>query len=320
MSRFLLIVLSCASQDSDAGIEIRTFQNGKIISEPSFCVESPFGFTFQSSGHLIVADPWSHCVRLFDYKDGRQTGRFKCKDEMDGSKKFKPLSVAVDAAGDIVVYCYLSKESCVRVYSQHGHSRFKFIRLVGSMILSAGGAIAFDSDNNLVVSDDEGGRIRVVSYPDGNVIRTILIQSRPDTPRQRYINCGGFVFDGSGHIFVANIADRCVNICDYSTGSLLRRICFRKAPGSHDDPGCLSVAMNDKDKMLIVSCSRDVYYYPMHLIMGADTGLFVPPTIVQEGGHPVSSAETGGEVQQSDASIIEISEDEDGRNVPTLPV
>ena len=94
------LALSCASQDSDAGIEIRTFQNGKIISEPSFCVESPFGFTFQSSGHLVVADPWSHCVRLFDYKDGRQTGRFKCKDEMDGSKKFKPLSVAIDAAGD----------------------------------------------------------------------------------------------------------------------------------------------------------------------------------------------------------------------------
>ena len=55
----------------------------------------------------------------------------------------------------------------------------------------------------LVVSDDEGGRIRVVSYPDGNVIRTILIQSRPDIPRQqRYIYCGGFGFDGVAHSFV----------------------------------------------------------------------------------------------------------------------
>jgi hypothetical protein len=274
------LAVSCISRDSDAGkIEIRTFQNGNIISEPSFCVKGPFGFTFQSSSHLIVADPFSHCVRMFDYKDGSQTGKITCTSRDGSKKKLKPLSVAVDASGNIVVYCYLFKASCVQVYSQH--LGFEFIRLVGSMSLVAGGAVAFDSNNNLVVSDDGGRRIRVVSYPNGDVIRTILIQCRPDSPSQRYIYCGGFVFDCSGHIFVANIADRSVNICDYSTGFLLHRICFRDAPGSRDDPGCLSVAMNDKEKMLIVCCGCDVYYYPMHLIMEAGTGPLEPPTIVQ---------------------------------------
>ena len=140
------------------------------------------------------------------------------------------------------------------------------------MSFLGGGTIAFDLDSNLVVSDNGGSRVRVFDYANGQVIRTLSIQNRPDTANKTlYMYCGGFVLAGSCHIFVANTLDCSVDIYEYSKGLLLHRICFRNAPGSLDHPGCSSVAMNNKEETLIVCWGIYVYYYPIHLIMTACT-------------------------------------------------
>jgi ubiquitin C-terminal hydrolase len=305
------LAVSCTSLKDKAGkIEVRTFQNNQIIS--TFPFNNPFGFTFCTPNRLIVADSFSHCVRIFDCSTGQSLSTIRCN---TGSHRFKPVSVAVDAEGNIVVFCYLpNKMSCLQVFS----IETVFIRRVGSMLLSGGGTVAFDSDSNLVVSDNGGSRIRVFDYCSGDAIRTLSIPNRPDTAKKTlYMYCGGFVFDGSGHIFVANTLDCTVDICEYSKGLLLHRICFRDAPGSLADPGCLSVAMNDKEKMLIVCCGCFVYYYPIHLILGAGTGYpFTQTTTTVQAFAPDSSAthlrgNTGGNKQTDLAKTASVEGDVD---------
>jgi hypothetical protein len=292
------LAVSCSSrEDKRAGkIEVRTFQNNQIIS--TFEFQSPFGFTFCTPNRLIVADSFSHCVRIFDCSTCQSLGtiRFNTVD----SHRFKPVSVAVDAAGNIVVFCYLKNRSCLQVFS----IQTVFIRRVGSMLLSGGGTVAFDSEGHLVVSDSGGSRIRVFDYDSGAAIRTISIQNGYLQKKTLYMFCGGFVFDGSGHIFVANTFDCTVDICEYSKGLLLHRICFRDAPGSLADSGCLSVAINDKEKMLIVCCGRFVYYYPIHLILGAGTG------------HPTTQATTTVQAFAPDSSATHL-RGNTGGNEPT---
>jgi DNA-binding beta-propeller fold protein YncE len=165
-------------------IEIRSFQSKEIIS--TFEIKDPFGFTFHSN-LLIVADAFSHKVRILDCETGEKVGSIQCKTD---SQRFKPISVAVDADDNIVVFCYLAKgKSCLHVFTLAN----VFIRRVGSMSFLGGGTIAFDLDSNLVVSDNGGSRVRVFDYGNGQVIRTLSIQNRPDTANKTlFMYCGGF--------------------------------------------------------------------------------------------------------------------------------
>jgi sugar lactone lactonase YvrE len=185
------------------GRHIRTINSGEGENNGEFA--TPSSIAFDKTGEIIIVSDYSNRrLQVLNYK----TGTYIRTISVTGF----PAKIAVDSNDYIYVYEYAINNK-IKVFDIAG----KYTRAID---ISQGGVgnminMAFDSSNNIVASDPDHHRIRVMSCSDGKLLRTI---GRHGSGDNEFITPRGLAFDSAGNIIVADTGNHRVQVLQYSDG------------------------------------------------------------------------------------------------------
>ena len=203
------------------GTILRSFGRAGKAGDGQGSLENPCAFVIVS-GLIIVADYGNHRVQVLNYATGKwvRSIRYVCKGKsLPKSNETYPTSVAVNRGGNNVAVKF--SNGVIQVFQLDGNLVSSFGQQGnGDCQFSGEGHIAYDKNDNLVVSDSDNNRIQVLSS-NGTFLRCIGIGDRSGGLKHPV----GFSFDESGdHIIVADCQNNRVQILEYATGSHVRTI------------------------------------------------------------------------------------------------
>lgn len=246
-------------------------------------VDKPNGLLVDSGGKLLVAESYSHLVRLITNTGSwafAGTGLAGFKNGPAKLAQFAlPMGVAMDSAGQVFVAD--QDNDCVRVISGHevatlaGSGLYGFLDGAAATARFRGPAgVAVDAKGNVYVADHANHRIRVVS---GNVVSTLagsgLVGLLDGAAATAKFNSPSSVAVDKGKVYVADYANHCIRVVsgNPATGYSVDTLAGSGLYGFQDGPAASArfrypngVAVDSAGKVYVA----DMYNHRIRVIVG----------------------------------------------------
>ena len=136
-------------------------------------------------GNRFISDSENHRIQIFD-ENGTFIRKFgsegKENGELDG-----PFGLGLLSNGNLVVGEYINNR--ISIFDNQGN----FIKVIAAEDLKDPGHLFIDSDDNILITDDENQRIAIYSSQTGNMFKSIKTMENPR----------GIAMDRDGRIIVA---------------------------------------------------------------------------------------------------------------------